>query len=341
MRYATLCSGIEGFGLGFDRAGMECVFQCEANKQALSVLRRHYPKVPKTEDVNDDRTESELVRLRPDVIAFGSPCQDLSVAGKRGGLAGKRSGLFFRCVELCFACEAERVVWENVPGVFSSAKGQDFASVLEAFTGFRPTVPKEGWCDTGVCVGPLYSVTWAVLDSQWFGLAQRRSRVFLVADFGKRGRPYEVLSLGESLPWNLAPSREAGEIAPQSIAPSLSASGRGTSRSGESRGQDCVIPMGEEHTHTQQPTCHTNDVAKALTTGGYFDGETETFIADDYIAGAKQGVRRLLPVECERLQGFPDGWTEPLSDSARYRVLGNAVSVPVAMWIGKRIMAVN
>lgn len=155
-RYATLCSGIEGFGVGFDRAGMECVFQCEADKQCLEILRRHYPDVPRTEDVNDERTESELVRLRPDVIAFGSPCQDLSVAGKRGGLAGKRSGLFFRCVELCFACEAPRVVFENVPGLFSSCKGEDFATVLEAFTGFRPEVPQEGWRDTGVCVGHVF-----------------------------------------------------------------------------------------------------------------------------------------------------------------------------------------
>lgn len=177
MRYATLCSGIEGFGIGFDRIGMQCVYQCEIDKFALSVLQKHYPDVPKGTDVNDDSVRADLSRLRPDIVAFGSPCQDFSVAGKRGGISAKRSGLFFRCVELCFACEAPWVVWENVPGVLSGHKGNDFAAVIESFTGYRPEVPRGGWKSTGVCVGPLYSIAWRVLDAQWCGLAQRRKRV--------------------------------------------------------------------------------------------------------------------------------------------------------------------
>lgn len=208
MKLATLCTGIEGFGVGFERAGLKCVFQCEQDKHCLRILERHYPNVPRTTDVNDDRTAAELVRLRPHIIAFGSPCQDLSVAGRRAGISAERSGLFFRCVELCFTCEAPIVVWENVPGVFSSNHGNDFAAVLEAFTGFRPSVPLRGWRDTGVCIGPLYSVAWAVLDAQWFGVPQRRRRVFIVGCFGDRGRPYEILSLAESLPWDSPPSRK-------------------------------------------------------------------------------------------------------------------------------------
>lgn len=229
MTYATLCSGIEGFGLGFDRAGMECVFQCEVDRNCLRVLRKHYPDVTRCEDVNDQRAADELIRLRPGVVAFGSPCQDLSVAGRRGGLAAERSGLFFRCVELCFACETPWVVWENVPGVFSSRGGEDFASVLEAFTGVRPEVPPNGWRNTGVCVGPLYSVAWCVLDAQWFGVPQRRRRVFVVGCLGDRAGGYEVLSLGASLPWDSPPRREARP----GVAPILEVDARTGGRPGE------------------------------------------------------------------------------------------------------------
>lgn len=282
MRYATLCSGIEGFGLGFDRAGHECVFQCEANKDALTVLRKHYQDVPKTEDVNDERTTAELVRLRPGLVAFGSPCQDLSVAGQRKGLAGQRSGLFFRCVELCFACEAPLVCWENVPGVFSSNKGRDFAAVLEAFTGFHPSVPPSGWRNTGVCIGPLYSVAWAVLDSQWFGVAQQRRRVFIVGSLGKRSRPYEILSLADCLPWNPPPSRETGAR----VAPCV----RGGIESGSNEHGNKVAYCADdyqagtyEQAETSRPLTTSADrsraapiVAHALTAGGHDASEDGT-----------------------------------------------------------------
>lgn len=485
MRYATLCSGIDGFGVGFDRAGMECVFQCEADKSCLQILHRHWPTIPKTEDVYDERTKSELIRLRPQLIAFGSPCQDLSVAGRRDGLSGKRSSVFFRCVELCFACEAERVVWENVPGVFSSQAGEDFATVLEAFTGFRPSVPSEGWGTTGVCIGPLYSVAWSVLDSQWFGLAQRRLRVFLVADFARRSRPYQILSLAESLPWDPAPSRISSKDVAARIARGADSGGRGgyagrrreddlnlavcgtlnangkaagsatqqdaesgmlianaltahhgrndpteesfiactlpASQGGASSGMHPVIPFdttqitssanystpqagdpchplaagahapaiahtlrAEGHDASEDGTgrgvplgpveayqCHGSNVGpmgvlrsgNGNETGGVpFTVAFQTRIArngrgqpkdiTDALTSSESGphgdskphvasmsgVRRLTPVECARLQGFDDNWLDGLSDSAAYRCLGNAVSVPVVEWIAKRIM---
>lgn len=219
MRFATLCSGIDGFGVGFERAGMECVYQCEVDPACQKVLNYRWPGIPKGTDVNDEAVANELIRLRPDIVAFGSPCQDLSVAGRRAGLAGQRSGVFFRCVELCYLCETPWVVFENVPGIFSSHKGRDFAAVLEAFTGVGFSVPREGWKDTGVAIGPLYSVAWAVLDAQWFGVPQRRRRLFLVASLGDRSGPYKVLSVAESLPWDSPPSREAGQVAAACFTP--------------------------------------------------------------------------------------------------------------------------
>lgn len=282
MKYATLCSGIEGFGLGFDAVGMECVYQCEIDSSCQSVLHRHYPNVAKGADVNDEKTARDLIRLRPGLVAFGSPCQDLSVAGKRSGLAGQRSGLFFRCVELCFICEAPIVCWENVPGVFSSNNGLDFAAVLEAFTGYAPGVPSGGWKNTGVCVGPLYSVAWCVLDSQWFGVPQRRRRVFLVGCLGNRSGAYKILSLAESLPGNPAPSREAGAGVTYPVASCIGASGRGFERAGETRGQDPVVAVFGGN-NTAGPI----DVATACNAHGgtgRLDFESETFITQPIAA---------------------------------------------------------
>lgn len=193
MRYATLCSGIEGFGLGFDASGMECVFQCERDEKCLAVLARHYPCVERTNDVESPRTEDALCRLRPDLIAFGFPCQDLSVAGRRAGLAGERSGLFYRCAGLVEAARPEWVVIENVPGLLSSNGGEDMAAVLG-------TLEELG-----------YGVAYRVLDAQHFGVAQRRRRVFVVGRLGDWRSPARVLFEPESLLGNPPPSRTPGQ----------------------------------------------------------------------------------------------------------------------------------
>src|SRR5690606_15055442 len=118
-----------------------------------------------------------------DVITFGSPCQDLSVAGKRAGLDGERSGLFLEAVRYIREMLEETggrsprfAVWENVPGAFSSNGGRDFAAVLESLVGGEVRRPADGWAGAGVAFGPLGSVEWRVLDSQHFGVAQRRRR---------------------------------------------------------------------------------------------------------------------------------------------------------------------
>ena len=207
MRYGTLFSGVEGFGLGFEAAGMVPAFQCEIDPHAASVLRYRYPDVPKWDDVTEvDPDELPSV----DVLAFGSPCQDLSVAGRRAGLDGDRSGLFVEAIRIADRLAPDWLVFENVPGLLSSQRGEDFAVVLEGITGFRPAVPGDGWRNAGVCIGPLRWAVWRVLDTQYFGPPQRRRRVFVVA--GARGpcRP-EVLFEPESVPWHPAPRREAGK----------------------------------------------------------------------------------------------------------------------------------
>src|SRR3990167_6826375 len=157
MKYASLFSGIGGFDLGFDRAGMECVLQVEQDNSCLGILARHWPKVKKVNDVR------KIKRVSADLICGGFPCQDVSVAGKRAGLDGERSGLWFEFHRIVTEVRPRWVVVENVPGLLSSNAGRDFAVILRGLVE----------CGYGVC--------WRILDAQYFGVAQRRRRVFVVA----------------------------------------------------------------------------------------------------------------------------------------------------------------
>jgi DNA (cytosine-5)-methyltransferase 1 len=372
VTFGSLFSGIGGFDLGFERAGLVCSWQVEIDDKCRDVLTRHWPNVPKYEDVRN----VGIGNLEPvDLVCGGFPCQDLSVAGQRAGLAGERSGLWFEFYRILAELKPGWVVIENVPGLLSSNGGADFAVIL------------SGLVELG------YGVCWRVLDAQFFGVPQRRRRVFIVGSLGD-GRSAQVLFEREGSAWDSPPSREAGQGFARDVAPCLAASGRGTERTGESRGQDAVIPVlaATLRSASDSPAAHgkvngtdratliaygvsenqraevrLTEYSRQITSGGGKPGQgysaqcvafqqdaTDKFsegIAPTMrgksnggtraygVAGA-WGVRRLTPTECERLQGFPDGHTAGQSDSARYRQLGNAVEVDCAEWIGKRLLEV-
>lgn len=194
MRIGSLFSGVGGFDLGFERAGHEIVWHSEIEPHACAVMREHWPDAPNLGDV----TRIDGAAIEPvDVICGGFPCQDLSVAGKRAGFTGKRSVLafeFLRIVrEMREATDGRAptfLVLENVPGLFTSSGGRDFGALLDALGELRPL-----------------DIAWRVLDSRYFGVAQRRRRVFVVVDFGGE-RCDEVLALTEGLRGD-SPSRRA------------------------------------------------------------------------------------------------------------------------------------
>ena len=188
MTFLSFFTGIGGFDLGFEQSGMECVGQVERDKTCQLVLNAHWPAVPKGNDVRTYKHTGPI----PDVICGGFPCQDLSVAGKRKGLAGERSGLWFAFRDVIASLKPRWVVIENVPGLLSSNEGRDFAVLL------------HGLGELG------YRFASRVLDSQYDGVAQRRRRVFIVGSLGN-GRCAEVLFEPESLRRHPAPSRKAGE----------------------------------------------------------------------------------------------------------------------------------
>ena len=376
-----------------------------------------------------------------DVVIGGSPCQDLSIAGKRAGLAGERSGLYMEQIRIIKEMREADVlrgksgvdvrprymVWENVPGAFSSNGGQDFAAVVEEAIRVAdqeaPTVPvpEKGWPTSGVYADECgrWSVAWRVLDAQFWGVPQRRRRIAFVADFGGLSAP-EVLFVRKSVSGDLEPGEQkrkevagaAGEGAVGAVPCLLkirggcAGGGKGAliqenksatlstlqdqtlfqpvfgidqqgGKGGANYSVDVTPPiLSDSRGCDIYNHAVTGDVAASLTTATgqgasntgpsviqtvYGIGGASYAIQGSIIGRADQNgplvcnvkhiVRRLTPLECERLQGFPGGWTDigewvdskgkkhKESDSPRYKALGNSIAIPPWKWVCKRLCA--
>ncbi len=206
LTLGSLFDGSGGFPLGGLISGITPVWASEIEPFPIRVTTKRLPFIKHYGDISYmDGSKIEPV----DIITFGSPCQDLSIAGKRDGLDGKRSSLFYEAIriikEMRCATDGKKpryIVWENVPGAFSSNKGEDFRCVLEGICHIKDetlSVPKiDKWKQAGTIVGDHFSLAWRVLDAQYWGVPQRRKRIFLVADFAGGGAG-EILFKSEGL----------------------------------------------------------------------------------------------------------------------------------------------
>ena len=195
LRMASLFDGSGGFPLAAKLEGISPIWSSEIEPFPIRVTTKRLPEVKHYGDVSEvDGSEVEPV----DIITFGSPCQDMSVAGKRAGLHGTRSNLFYQAIRIIREMRIKTngaypryIVWENVPGAFSSNRGEDFRCVLESICQIKDdwvAVPRSRkWESAGEIMGDDYSVAWRVLDAQYWGVPQRRKRIFLVADLADRG----------------------------------------------------------------------------------------------------------------------------------------------------------
>lgn len=426
MQAISLFSGVGGFELGFERAGIETILQAEQDEKCQHVLERHWPNVERVNDVRDvgqkatsvgrdgelghgASTDAERERQHRigagdglgncDLIYGGFPCQDLSVAGRRAGLGGERSSLWFEFARVLDAVRPRWCVVENVPGLLSSAGGRDFGIILHDLD------------ELG------YDVAWGTLDAQHFGVPQRRRRVFVIG--GPRGPgPAAVLALAEGGTGD----SQAGGTAGQGATGTLGSGPHGSRHDPD--GEDAYIvntlqPVGGEpddndaqaghliataitasaghHGHSSprddgadNPVYPTVTAKWAKGSGGPSGDEAQNLVVADapgsqenssatmvmegrYTRNGRggpseivpalrsqmggtgkgdsmplvNGVRRLMPIECERLMGWPDDWTRwdadgnEIADSHRYRMCGNGVVAPVAEWIGHRLVRVD
>lgn len=255
MRYLSLFSGIEAASVAWERLGWECAAVAEIEPFPCKVLAHHYPDVPNLGDITQITQERIKALGHIDLVVFGAPCQDLSVAGKRKGMLNDdgsptRSGLFYAAERIATWAGARWAIYENVPGMFSSNAGADFASVVGEMAGAEFDVPKNKWRNAGVAVGPRGLVEWVTLDAQYVrtpefarAVPQRRRRVFVVRDSGDWASRPPLFLEPESMCGNPPPSRTPGKTVAHDVAGSLVSSGRGVERAGDTRGQDPVIAV--------------------------------------------------------------------------------------------------
>lgn len=401
--YGSLFAGVGGIDLGLDAAGLECKFQVEIDENCQQTLSYHWPDVPKFYDVKE---VSGYNLPFVDVITFGSPCQDLSVAGKRAGLDGERSGLFHEAVRIIKEMREKSngqypkwSIWENVTGALSSNGGADFGQVLYEMD------------EAGACFSE-----WAVLDAQYFGVPQRRRRIYLLSVYDPTIAsrcPSKILPVNESSTGDSKKSIKQGEETSTEIANCLRSGGEGGVPS--SRGENLVVEVvgslqardykgvGNQYvsenklvveskvtvldgTRVNDVRTYEDNITPCLTNRMGTGGNTVPMVMDErsiynltenknadsdtigfshtqgldpqasseawptlraggagHAVKTLHNVRRLTPLECERLMGWPDDHTlnradgKVNSDSTRYKMCGNGVASPVIKWVIEKI----
>lgn len=323
MRYLSLFSGIEAATQAWEPLGWDCVGVSEIEPFPCAVLEHHYPDVPNLGDVTKI-TEQQIKDLgQIDLIVFGSPCQNLSTIGDKTGFNGEQSSLFYEAMRIIGYARKHNglrfALWENVFGAYSSNKGRDFAEVVSQMAGLKDVrTPINGWGKEGAATGDNGLLEWAGLDAEFFNLAARRKRVFALLDTGNWQDRQPILLEPESL---------RGDY-PQDA---KKRAGYSAVTREDTKGEDRAVFCGVVADAMRNITV---DVAPTLRA------------ASEPMIISKKECRRLTPVECERLMGFPDGYTdvlykgEPCKDGVRYKALGNSMAVPVMAWIGRKISGV-
>ncbi len=380
MNVLSVCSGIGAPECAWTPLGFKFVGTSEIEPFPSAVLEHHYPDVPNFGDLNNF-DEWNIDDSAISVIVGGTPCQAFSVAGLRRGLDDERGNLSLVFIRLCERVQPEWIVWENVPGCLSSNSGKDFG----AFTG---ALSESG-----------YSFAWRVLDAQYWGVPQRRARLFLIGHRGDWRYPAAVLFE----PQGLRGDTQKGEKAGKDIAPTVVCGPPGSRKGNQRVKAEALVlqrmrSLGDYAESNFASTLKARDYKDATdlvlwrqTTPTEYKPDTVTgtilaqmskratdiltdhentkewpakigstldahygnkFGLEDQhaLSGAKlfwqqnDRARRIMPIEAERLQGFPDNYTnityrgKPAPDSHRYKALGNSMAVPVLRWIGERIL---
>lgn len=349
LTYGSVCSGIEAVSVAWDGLNLKPIWFSEIEPFPYAVLAHHYPNVPNYGDMTTlpERILSGEIEA-PDILVGGTPCQAFSVAGLRNSLNDERGNLTLVFVRILNAINTIRrcsglpdavVLWENVPGVLST-QDNAFGCFLAALLGeSKELVPTGGrWTGAGIVRSNKCEIAWRILDAQYFGVPQRRRRVFLVAGDRNR-RVAEILFEQPSKSGNLGQGRKKGEESAAFIESSFGAYrtsdiGGVVKRTGgaSSGGSETLIVVHGRQDPVSSTTAYALDRQGA--------GNTNVILP------SALKVRRLTPLECERLQGLPDNYTritwrnkpaEQCPDAPRYMAIGNSMAVPVIRWIGERI----
>ena len=301
MIYLSVCSGIEAVSVAWEPLGFMPVGFAEIEPFPCELLKQKYPAVKNYGDITQyEKWDAGQF----DILVGGTPCQSFSIAGKRGGTADERGALMYAYLGIVEAYRPRWIIWENVPGVLSSNSGYDFASFL------------AGLEECG------YGWAYRVFDALYFGVPQRRRRVFVIGHLDNRtDLAAKVLFEPESMCGDIAAGSETQKETTAFIGKGVNYFRRGGNF--------------KYHKDKKAATLRSSAASDCF---------------DLVLAREKKYIRRLTPLECERLQGFLDNYTqiewrgkpaEQCPDSLRYKAIGNSMAVPVMRWIGERIKRIN
>lgn len=299
-----LFSGIGGFHLGLKKAGFKInSYNSEIDKYAIEVYKHNFKNSTYVGSVTDIQKKN-LPKI--DAITFGSPCQDFSMAGKRKGMQGSRSSLISEAIRLITECKPRFFIWENVKGTFSSNSGEDFWAIIQAFANIGN-----------------YRLEWQLLNTSWF-LPQNRERIYLVGYIGGKSR-------GQVFPIEQSDRKARNEI--DIIGNTNKGGQRGKIHS--TKDNYVIGDYRNDKGYRQRK----NGESPCLSARRHSKTDIST------MPPLINKIRRLTPIECERLQGFPDNWTKYgtqgiISDSQRYKMCGNAVTVNVVKEVAKNILKI-
>jgi DNA (cytosine-5)-methyltransferase 1 len=349
--HLDLFSGMGGFSLGLQKVfNIEKTYYSEIDKYAKQVYNYNFKNSEYVGSVKDVRGQ-DLSKV--DIITFGSPCQDFSLAGKRKGMEGDRSSLITEAIRLITECRPRFFIWENVKGTFSSNNSEDFWAIIQTFANIGG-----------------YRLEWQLLNTKWF-LPQNRERIYLVGYIGEGSRG-QIFPIRES-------NKKVNELQRQQtntccLTTRYGADGNGSYiiereldaqikvKSATSKGFETATPgdsinysnpnsetrrgrVGKGVAQTLDTACNQAVIGDYRYDEGYRerkDGDAPTLCLRSGDTTIVNKIRRLTPIECERLQGFPDNWSKygddgEISDTQRYKMCGNAVTVDVVEAVAKQI----
>ena len=338
MNHLDLFSGIGGFSLGLKRVfDIKHTYYSEIDKYAIDVYKNNFKNITYVKSVTDVRG-GQLPKI--DIITFGSPCQDFSLAGKRKGMGGARSSLITEAIRLIQECKPSFFIWENVKGTFSTNNGADFWAIIQAFANIGG-----------------YRLEWQLLNTKWF-LPQNRERVYLVGCLGK-GSGQQIFPITKSSrKINDAQEtrlKQIGTIGKDSEATRVyNTNCARTIKDGGGLGAKTGLYMVKTNNNKGYAIAQRGDsinysVPSSKTRNGRVGKGIATTLdthCNQAVVQTQNIIRRLTPKECERLQGFPDDWTKTgkelgtISDTQRYKMCGNAVTVDVVQAVAKNIKKV-
>ena len=341
MNYISVCSGIEAATVAWNKLGWNPLGFSEVDKFPSAVLQHHYPNVPNLGDMTNYKEWN--INESVDLIIGGTPCQSFSISGLRKGLEDPRGNLALTYIGLLDHFKPKYFIWENVPGVLSSNKGEDFSSFIRA-------IQKIG-----------YGFAYRTLDAQYFGVPQRRKRVFVVGcSSGDWRSAAEILFEPESLSRDTEESRQKGKDSTKETRGSSTTDNRWPARISNTLDVAYHDKLGLEDQHINADCPKFVPVSVVYENHGTDSrvkplGEVCTTVTARWGTGGNNTplvnqsvIRRLTPVECERLQGFPCEYTgipynnrPHTPDGHRYKALGNSMAVPVIRWLGERINGIN